>query len=204
MADFELPKLPFAFDALAPAMSKETLEYHYGKHNKAYVDNLNALVKGSRFEGLSLKQIVKEANGPLFNNAAQAFNHAYFWCCLSPQGGGKPDGDLLAAIERKWGSYEAFVEAFRKEALGNFGSGWTWLVRKAGGALDIVNTGNAGTPAQEDLVKPILCLDLWEHAYYVDYRNDRGSFIDAFFDKLVNWEFGKYRYNGGPFEYGNL
>ena len=142
-----LPPLPYAMDALAPAVSKETLEYHYGKHHKAYVDNLNNLQKGTEFESMALEDIVKKATGGIYNNAAQIWNHTFFWSCMKPAGGGEPNGSLAGAITAKWGSYAAFKEAFQKSAVGNFGSGWTWLVKKADGGVDIVNMGAAGTPA---------------------------------------------------------
>ena len=190
MTEFQLPELPFAPDALAPAMSAETLAFHYGKHHRTYVTNLNALVKGTEGEGRTLEEIILKAEGGLFNNAAQHFNHAFFWQCLSPAGGGRPEGALLAAIEAKWGTYEAFAEAFAKAAAGNFGSGWTWLVKNPDGALAIENTSNAGTPLREGKT-PILTIDDWEHAYYIDYRNARPKFIEAFLTKLVNWRFAE-------------
>ncbi|MDO5532772.1 superoxide dismutase [Sutterella sp.] len=193
MSEFQLPELPFAIDALAPAMSAETLEYHWGKHHRTYVANLNGLVKGSEWEGKSLEEIILGAKGGLFNNAAQTFNHSFFWQCLTPNGGGRPEGALLAAIEAAFGSFEAFVDAFSKQAAGNFGSGWTWLVKNADGKLEIVNTSNAGTPLTAGQ-KPVLTLDVWEHAYYIDYRNARPKFIEAFFTKLVNWKFAEAQF----------
>lgn len=193
MTEFQLPQLDFAPDALAPAMSAETIEYHYGKHHRTYVANLNALIKGTEWEGRTLEEIVCGAQGGIFNNAAQHFNHSFFWKCVTPNGGGRPEGELLAAIEKVWGSYEAFVEAFSKQAAGNFGSGWTWLVKNAEGALEIVNTSNAGTPIAQGL-KPLLTIDVWEHAYYVDYRNARPKFIEAFFANLVNWKFAEAQF----------
>lgn len=187
----QLPALPFAPDSLAPHMSRETLEFHHGKHHQAYVTNLNNLIKGTEFEALSLEDIVRKAPaGGVFNNAAQVWNHSFFWNCLSPQGGGEPTGPLRAAIDARWGSYAAFKEAFHKSAVGNFGSGWTWLVRKADGSLDIVNTSNAGTPLTT-ADKPLLTVDVWEHAYYVDYRNRRPDFVTTFLDKLANWKFAE-------------
>ena len=190
MTEFQLPELPFAMDALEPAMSRETLEYHWGKHHRTYVANLNKQLEGSGFEGKSLEEIIRGAEGGLFNNAAQHFNHAFFWQCLTPSGGGRPEGALLEAIEKTWGSFEAFVEAFSNAAAGNFGSGWTWLVKKADGTLAIMNTSNAGTPVKTGET-PILTIDDWEHAYYIDYRNARPGFIKAFFEKLVNWKFAE-------------
>jgi Fe-Mn family superoxide dismutase len=169
-------------------MSKETLEFHYGKHHQAYVTNLNNLIKGTEFEQLPLDQIVKKSSGPIFNNAAQVWNHTFFWHCLKPGGGGGPAGGLRQAIDRKWSSFDAFKEAFSKSAAGNFGSGWTWLVSKPDGSLDIVNTSNAGTPLTGN-DRPLLTLDVWEHAYYIDYRNRRPDFVAAFLNHLVNWDF---------------
>ena len=190
MTEFQLPELPYAIDALEPAMSRETLEYHWGKHHRTYVTNLNNQLAGSGFEGKSLEEIIRGAEGGLFNNAAQHFNHAFFWQCLTPSGGGRPQGALLEAIEKTWGSFEAFVEAFSSAAAGNFGSGWTWLVKKADGSLAIMNTSNAGTPVKSGEM-PILTIDDWEHAYYIDHRNARPAFIKAFFEKLVNWQFAE-------------
>lgn len=182
-----LPELPYAMDALAPHISKETLEYHYGKHHAAYVTNLNNLVKGSEFENSSLEEIVKKSTGGIFNNAAQIWNHTFYWHCLSPNGGGAPTGKLAEAINAKFGSFDAFKEMFTKSAIGNFGSSWTWLVKKADGSVDIVNTSNAATPlTTQD--KPLLTCDLWEHAYYIDYRNARPKYIETFWN-LVNWDF---------------
>lgn len=190
MTEFQLPELPYAIDTLEPAMSRETLEYHWGKHHRTYVTNLNNQLAGSGFEGKSLEEIIRGAEGGLFNNAAQHFNHAFFWQCLTPSGGGRPQGALLEAIEKTWGSFEAFVEAFSTAAASNFGSGWTWLVKKADGSLAIMNTSNAGTPVKSGET-PILTIDDWEHAYYIDHRNARPAFIKAFFEKLVNWQFAE-------------
>ena len=188
---FALPELPFAPDALEPAMSRETLEYHWGKHHRTYVENLNALVAGTPWETKSLEDVVREAPAVgLFNNAAQHFNHSFFWKCLTPAGGGRPQGALLDAVVEAWGSFEGFREAFSKAAAGNFGSGWTWLVKNAEGELEIVSTSNADTPLRAGL-RPILTIDVWEHAYYIDYRNARAKFIEAFFEKLVNWKFAE-------------
>jgi len=187
----ELPALPYAMDALAPQISKETFEFHYGKHHQAYVTNLNNLIKGTEHENASLADIVKKAPaGGLFNNAAQVWNHTFFWHCMKPGGGGKPGGALAAAIDKKWGSLDAFKEAFHKSAVGNFGSGWTWLVQKADGSVDIVNTSNAGTPLTT-ADTALLTVDVWEHAYYVDYRNRRPDFVKTFLDSLVNWGFAE-------------
>jgi superoxide dismutase, Fe-Mn family len=185
-----LPALPYAHDALAPAMSKETLEYHHDKHHAAYVTNLNNLQKGTEFESLTLEQIVKKASGGVYNNAAQIWNHTFFWSCMKPAGGGEPKGALADAIKSKWGSYAAFKEVFAKSAVGNFGSGWTWLVKKADGSVDIVNMGAAGTPLTT-ADKPLMTVDVWEHAYYIDHRNQRPKFVDTFLNSLVNWEFAE-------------
>jgi len=182
-----LPALPYAMDALAPNISKETLEFHYGKHHQAYVTNLNNLIKGTEFENMGLEDIVKKSSGGVFNNAAQIWNHTFYWNSLSPKGGGEPAGALAAAINAKWGSFAAFKEAFNKMAVGNFGSSWTWLVKKADGSVDIVNTSNAATPLT-GADKPLLTCDLWEHAYYIDYRNRRPDYLGAYWN-LVNWEF---------------
>jgi Fe-Mn family superoxide dismutase len=184
-----LPPLPFAQDALAPHMSKETFEYHYGKHHQAYVTNLNALIKGGEYADLSLEAIIKKAPaGGIFNNAAQVWNHSFFWNCMKVSGGGTPAGALAAAIDKKWGSYDEFKKTFQTSAVGNFGSGWTWLVKKADGSLDIVNTSNAGTPLTGSN-KPLLTIDVWEHAYYIDHRNLRPKFVEAFLNHLANWDF---------------
>jgi len=182
-----LPALPYAMDALQPHISKETLEFHYGKHHQTYVTNLNNLIKGTEFENASLEDIVKKSSGGVFNNAAQIWNHTFYWNSLSPKGGGKPAGALAAAIDAKWGSFDAFKEAFTKSAVGNFGSSWTWLVKKADGSLDIVNTSNAATPVTT-ADKALMTCNLWEHAYYIDYRNRRPDYLGAFWS-LVNWDF---------------
>jgi Fe-Mn family superoxide dismutase len=184
---FTLPPLPYALDALAPHISKETLEFHYGKHHQTYVTNLNNLVAGTEFESASLEDIIKKSSGGVFNNAAQVWNHTFYWDSLSPNGGGEPTGELLAAINAKWGSVEAFKEAFNKSGAGNFGSGWTWLVKKADGSLDIVNTSNAATPITTS-DKPLFTCDVWEHAYYIDYRNARPKYLETFWN-IVNWDF---------------
>ncbi|MCL2876551.1 MAG: superoxide dismutase [Fe] [Betaproteobacteria bacterium] len=184
-----LPPLPYAQNALAPYISEETLEFHYGKHHQAYVNNLNNLIKGTEYEDLDLEAIIgKMSVGGIFNNAAQVWNHTFFWNSLKPGGGGEPGGALAAAIAKKWGSFSGFRKAFEAHALGNFGSGWTWLVKNADGSVDIVSTSNAGTPLTTG-EKPLITIDVWEHAYYIDYRNRRADFITAFFDNLVNWDF---------------
>ncbi len=182
-----LPALPYPLDGLQPHISKETLEFHYGKHHQTYVTNLNNLIKGTEFESASLEEIVKKSSGGVFNNSAQIWNHTFYWNSLSPKGGGAPSGALAAAIDKKWGSFDAFKEAFTKSAVGNFGSSWTWLVKKADGSLDIVNTSNAATPVTT-ADTPLITCDLWEHAYYIDYRNRRPDYLGAFWS-LVNWDF---------------
>jgi Fe-Mn family superoxide dismutase len=172
-------------------MSAETFDYHYSKHHQAYVTNLNNLIKGTEYESLDLEAIVKKAPaGGVYNNAAQVWNHTFFWNCLSPNGGGAPSGALADAINAKWGSLEAFKTAFQTSAVGNFGSGWTWLVKKADGSVDIVNMGAAGTPLTTG-DKALLCVDVWEHAYYIDYRNMRPKFVETFLASLVNWSFAE-------------
>jgi Fe-Mn family superoxide dismutase len=183
-----LPALPYAMDALAPHISKETFEYHYGKHHQAYVTNLNNLIKGTEFENASLEDIVRKSSAGVFNNAAQVWNHTFFWNSMKPNGGGAPTGALAAAIDAKWGSFDAFKEAFTKSAVGNFGSGWTWLVKKPDGSVDLVNTSNAGTPLTT-ADRALLTIDVWEHAYYVDYRNARPKFVETFLNSLANWDF---------------
>ncbi|MGH1411159.1 MAG: superoxide dismutase [Fe] [Aeromonas sp.] len=185
---FELPALPYAINALEPHISQETLEYHHGKHHNTYVVNLNNLVPGTEFEGKSLEEIIKTSNGGIFNNAAQVWNHTFYWHCLSPNGGGEPTGALADAINKAFGSFAEFKDAFTKSAIGNFGSSWTWLVKKADGSLAIVNTSNAGCPLTEAGTTPLLTVDLWEHAYYIDFRNLRPKYMETFWT-LVNWEF---------------
>ncbi|ART79120.1 superoxide dismutase [Fe] [Oceanisphaera avium] len=184
---FELPALPYAKDALEPHISAETLEYHYGKHHQSYVTNLNNLVPGTEFEGKSLEEIIKSSAGGVFNNAAQIWNHTFYWHCLSPNGGGEPTGALADAINAAFGSFDAFKEEFTKSCVTNFGSGWTWLVKNADGSVAIANTSNAGCPLTGDAT-PLLTCDVWEHAYYIDYRNVRPDYVKAFWS-LVNWEF---------------
>ena len=185
---FELPPLPYAKNALAPTISEETVEYHYGKHHQAYVTNLNNLIKGSELEAMGLEDIVRKSSGGVFNNAAQVWNHTFFWSSMKPSGGGEPKGALADAIAGKWGSFAAFKEAFTKSAVGNFGAGWTWLVRKPDGSVDIVNTSNAATPLTT-ADRALLTIDVWEHAYYIDYRNARPKFVEAFLANLANWDF---------------
>jgi superoxide dismutase, Fe-Mn family len=184
-----LPPLPYAKDALAPHISAETIDFHYGKHHQAYVTNLNNLIKGTEYEALDLEAIVKKAPaGGIFNNAAQVWNHTFFWHSMKPAGGGAPTGALAAAIAKKWGSFDEFKKVFQASAVGNFGSGWTWLVKKADGSVDIANTSNAGTVIT-GADKPLLTIDVWEHAYYIDYRNARPKFVETFLASLANWDF---------------
>ncbi|CDH25314.1 superoxide dismutase [Fe] [Xenorhabdus bovienii] len=184
---FELPALPYAKNALEPHISAETLEYHYGKHHNAYVVNLNNLIKDTEFAGKSLEEIIKTSEGGIFNNAAQVWNHTFYWNSLSPNGGGEPTGKVADAINSAFGSFAEFKQQFTDAALKNFGSGWTWLVKKADGSVAIVNTSNAATPLTgED--KPVLTVDVWEHAYYIDYRNERPQYLEHFW-ALVNWKF---------------
>lgn len=185
--EHSLPQLPYAHDALAPHISKETIEFHYGKHHQTYVTNLNNLIKGTEFENATLEDIVKKSSGGIFNNAAQIWNHTFYWNSLSPNGGGEPTGALKDAIIKKWGSFDEFKKAFTQTCVGTFGSGWGWLVKTPAGELELVSTSNAATPLTT-ANKPLLTCDVWEHAYYIDYRNSRPNYMDAFW-KLVNWEF---------------
>jgi len=185
---FQLPELPYAKDALAPHISAETLDFHYGKHHKTYVDKLNGLVEGTDMASKSLEDVVKSSEGGVFNNAAQIWNHTFYWNCLSPNGGGEPTGALADAINAAFGSYAEFKDAFTASAINNFGSSWTWLVKKADGSVAIINTSNAATPLTDESITPLLTVDLWEHAYYVDYRNSRPNYMTAFWN-LANWEF---------------
>lgn len=184
---FELPALPYAQNALEPHISAETLEYHYGKHHNTYVVNLNNLIKGTEFAGKTLEEIVKTSNGGVFNNAAQVWNHTFYWHCLSPNGGGEPTGKVADAINQSFGSFAEFKAQFTDAAVKNFGAGWTWLVKKADGTLAIVSTSNAATPLNTT-DKPVLTVDVWEHAYYIDYRNARPKYLENFW-ALVNWSF---------------
>jgi Fe-Mn family superoxide dismutase len=187
---FELPNLPYAPDALAPYISKETLEFHHGKHHATYVTNLNNLIKGGNFENMGLEQIVKEAgSGPLFNNAAQHFNHSFYWKCLKPRGGGEPGGRLSDAIKKSCGDFEAFKKKFTETAVGHFGSGWAWLVQNGDGSLAIEGGHDADNPLAHNK-RPLLTCDVWEHAYYIDYRNARAKYVEAFWN-IVNWEFAE-------------
>ncbi len=183
---FTLPDLPYAKDALEPHISAETIDFHYGKHHQAYVNNLNNLVPGTEFENASLEEIIKKAEGGIFNNGAQVWNHTFYWNCLSPKGGGTPEGKLLEAINATFGSFEAFKETFSKAAATLFGSGWAWLVKNAEGKLEIVQESNAGNPLRKGFT-PLLTCDVWEHAYYLDQQNKRPSYIEKFWE-LVDWK----------------
>ena len=183
-----LPALPYARNALAPHISEETLDFHYGKHHQAYVTNLNNLIKGTEFENLSLEEIIKKSSAGIYNNSAQIWNHTFLWSSMKPNGGGAPTGALAAAINTKWGSFDDFKKTFQTSAVGNFGSGWTWLVKKADGTVDIVNMGAAGTPLTTG-DKALLTIDVWEHAYYIDYRNARPKYVETFLASLANWDF---------------
>lgn len=185
--EHQLPELPYSKTALQPHISSETLEYHHGKHHKAYVTKLNELIRGTEFETKSLDEIIKKAEGPVFNNAAQHWNHSFFWNCMSPQGGGTPTGQIAELINKKFGNFDKFKEEFSKLAVGNFGSGWTWIVRGSNGDIELMNTGNADNPMKHGK-KALLTLDVWEHAYYIDYRNARPDFVKAFWN-LTNWNF---------------
>jgi Fe-Mn family superoxide dismutase len=185
---FELPALPYEKNALEPHISAETLEYHYGKHHATYVTKLNGLVEGTDMATKSLEDIVKNSEGGVFNNAAQIWNHTFYWNSLSPNGGGEPTGALADAINAKWGSFVDFKAALNDKAVNNFGSSWTWLVKTADGSLDIVNTSNAATPLTDASLTPLLTVDLWEHAYYIDYRNARPKYLEGFW-ALANWDF---------------
>ena len=191
--EHQLPALPYAKDALAPHISVETIEFHYGKHHQTYVTNLNNLIKGTEFENASLEDIVKKSSAGIYNNAAQIWNHTFFWNSMKPNGGGAPAGALADAINAKWGSFDEFKKAFQASAVGNFGSGWTWLVKKADGSVDIVNMGAAGTPLTTG-DKALLTIDVWEHAYYIDYRNLRAKFVEVFLNNLANWDFAAANY----------
>jgi len=182
-----LPPLPYPTDALVPHISAETLDYHYGKHHQGYVTKLNELIEGTEFENTSLEEIIRRSEGGIFNNAAQVWNHIFYWNCMKPNGGGIPKGALADAIGIKWGSFDAFKEKFTESSVANFGSGWTWLVKKPDGSADIVNTSNADCPLT-GAGKALLTCDVWEHAYYIDHRNERLKYVQAFWN-LVNWDF---------------
>ncbi|WP_422020262.1 superoxide dismutase [Pyruvatibacter mobilis] len=185
---FALPDLPYAHDALEPHMSKSTFEFHHDKHHQKYVDTLNDLIKGTDNEGKSLEDIIKSSEGKLFNQAAQVWNHTFFWNSMTPNGGGKPTGAVAEAIDRDFGSYDKFAEEFSNVAAGEFGSGWAWLVADDAGKLSVISTHDADTPLAHGK-KAIITLDVWEHAYYLDYQNKRPDYIKTFLDKLVNWDF---------------
>lgn len=183
----ELPKLPYAMDALQPYISKETLEYHYGKHHKAYVDNLNKLIVGTEFEKSSLEDTIKKSTGGIFNNSAQIWNHTFYWHCMAPNSGGEPKGKLADAIKQKFGSFDEFKKQFTQTAVTTFGSGWGWLVKNAQGELELMSSSNADLPMKHNK-KALLTCDVWEHAYYIDYRNMRPSYVEKFWN-VVNWDF---------------
>ncbi|MGM0476356.1 MAG: superoxide dismutase [Pseudomonadota bacterium] len=193
--EHQLPDLPYAYNALEPHISAETLEFHHDKHHATYVTKLNGLIGGSEFEEASLEEIIKKAPaGGIFNNGAQVWNHTFYWNCLSPNGGGEPSGALAEAISARFGSFADFKEKFSDMAVANFGSGWTWLVKKPDGSVDIVNTSNAGNPLR-DGDEPLMTIDIWEHAYYIDYRNARPKYVEAFWS-LVNWDFVAQNFGG--------
>ncbi|MGE5027456.1 MAG: superoxide dismutase [Betaproteobacteria bacterium] len=185
--EHKLPELPYAKNALEPHISAETVEYHYGKHHQTYVTNLNNLIKGTEHENASLEEIVMKSSGGLFNNAAQVWNHTFYWNCMKPNGGGEPSGALADAINKKFGSYAAFKDEFAKCAIGTFGSGWAWLVKNTDGSIELMSTSNAATPMTAGK-KALLTCDVWEHAYYIDYRNLRAKYVENFWN-LVNWDF---------------
>ena len=189
----QLPPLPYLLDALEPHVSRETMEFHYGKHHRTYVEKLNELIKGTEYENMALEEIIRKAHGPVFNNAAQTWNHTFFWNSLSPEGEGKPEGALAGAIKSIFGSFDAFKDNFTKAATEHFGSGWAWLVLDSSGALAIETLSDAGTPLTSGAV-PLLTCDLWEHAYYIDYRNARPEFLKAYW-KIANWEFASRNFN---------
>ena len=184
---FQLPSLPYALNALEPHISEETLQYHYGKHHQGYVNKLNELIANTEFAGLKLEEIISQATGPIFNNAAQVWNHTFYWHCLSPDGGGEPSGALGSAIEKTFGSFEQFKKQFSEAAMTQFGSGWAWLVKNNHGKLEVLKTLNAENPLTEKK-SPLLTCDVWEHAYYIDTRNDRAKYVKNFWE-VVNWEF---------------
>lgn len=190
----ELPSLPYEMDALEPIISKETLEYHYGKHHTAYVNNLNKMLPGTDYEGMALEDIIKKASGGIFNNAAQIWNHSFYWQCLSPNGGGEPTGSLAEAINRTFGSFAQFKKQFSQTAITTFGSGWAWLIQNSDNSLEIISTKNADTPMTSGQTALLTC-DVWEHAYYIDYRNARPSYVEKFWD-LINWKFVSTNYQG--------
>ena len=189
---FELPPLPYSRDALEPHLSKETFDYHYGKHHKAYVDKTNAAIKGTDLDGKPLLEVIRSAKSKgdqgLFNNSAQVWNHSFYWNSMSPDGGGSPSGQIADRLNEAFGSFDKFKEEWKSKGAGNFASGWTWLCEGAGGKLEIVNTDDADTPVAQDGRKPLMTMDVWEHAYYLDRQNDRGAYIDHFFE-VANWDY---------------
>jgi Fe-Mn family superoxide dismutase len=191
--EHKLPTLPYAMDALQPHISKETLEFHYGKHHQTYVTNLNNLIKGTEHENASLEDIIKKSSGGLFNNAAQIWNHTFYWHCLKPNGGGEPTGKLADAIKAKFGSFDEFKKQFTQTCIGTFGSGWGWLVKNADGTVELMSTSNAQLPMTSGKVALLTC-DVWEHAYYIDYRNKRPDYLAAFWN-LVNWDFASKNFS---------
>jgi Fe-Mn family superoxide dismutase len=193
MTEHTLPELPYPKNGLEPHISAETLEYHYGKHHATYIKKLNEQIVGSKFENASLEEIIRNASGGIFNNGAQVWNHTFYWNCMIPNGGGEPEGKLRDAINDAFNSIDEFKKRFSDTAAGNFGSGWTWLVKNADGSLDIVNTGNAGNPLRDGKY-PLLTCDVWEHAYYIDYRNARPDYLGAFWN-VVNWDFAESNFN---------
>ncbi|MFO8130220.1 MAG: Fe-Mn family superoxide dismutase [Bacteroidales bacterium] len=183
---FELTDLPYPLDALEPHISKRTLEFHYGKHHKGYVDKINGLIPGTQYENAALEEIIRTADGSIFNNGAQVWNHTFYWNCMSPEGGGEPFGQLSKLIDQYFGSFSEFKEKFSGAAASLFGSGWVWLVKRADGSLEIVKESNAGNPLRTGM-PPLLTLDVWEHAYYLDHQNQRPAYIEGFW-KLVDWK----------------
>jgi superoxide dismutase, Fe-Mn family len=192
--EFEIPELPYPMDALEPVLSRETLEYHYGAHHLGYVEKLNSLVSGTRLEHSTLEQIVRTSTGAIFNNAAQVWNHNFYWECMGPHAAAEPNGDLATRLRSTFGSFESFKQVFKRHAVQKFGSGWTWLVKTGDGLLVVRNTDDADTPIRTNET-PLLCCDVWEHAYYVDYRNDRAKYVDAFLG-IVNWKFAERQLKG--------
>ncbi|MBA3660888.1 MAG: superoxide dismutase [Gammaproteobacteria bacterium] len=186
---FVLPELPYTLEALAPHISKETLEYHHGKHHKAYVDNLNKFIQDTEYQNMSLGDIIKKATGPIFNNAAQHWNHSFYWLCMTPDSSKAPIGKLADAIKKKFGSFDEFKKLFTESGTKLFGSGWTWLAQDSQGELEIINESNAGLPLKQNK-KAIMTCDVWEHAYYIDYRNLRPKYIENFWD-IINWDFAE-------------
>ena len=189
---FELPALPYELSALQPHMSQETLEYHHGKHHKTYVDNLNKLTQNTEYQDMPLEEIIQQTSGPVFNNAAQHWNHSFFWLCLTPNNSSEPSGTLADAINQKFGSFDEFKKLFSEMGAKLFGSGWTWLAKNNQGELEILNESNAGLPLKSGKTAILTC-DVWEHAYYIDYRNARAKFLENFW-QLVNWEFAEQNF----------